>query len=347
MTTHTYTRYLLQLDSAEDQPGLNQILIAVSVVAKQISGLLSLGPLIVDTAADEADPTRSEVVEEVMRAFRRDLQAETAFIKQLGAVSVEGEPEPIQVSENGRYLLLVGRLQGMENLADNLMVGTTFSVLERNPGSGAATTEDFLQPGTRQVCAGLVLFGVRTILLLTTGDGVDGFTLDRNLGSFVLTNPGMGVPEGRNRYSIDGTQAPQWPPPIKRYVDECIQGTDGPREQEFVMRWNPSPLVGVFRVINSGGLYLRPDVGKETELVPLLHSAAPLAFLVEQAGGTASTGTRRIVSVQPESLLQRTGYYLGAADEVERVEQYFSDFEAGLDREDFYPLFGHRSLFTT
>lgn len=345
MTTRTYTQYLLALSADEQQLGVTQILSAMSVLGKEVAGILSRGPLIVDAVAEGGSFSRGEVVEEVKKSFADSLRAETASIRQLGAISIEDERGLIPVSETGRYLLLTDGLQGMANFADNLMVGTTFSILERDSDTGPVTEQDFLQPGSKQVCAGLILFGVRTLLLLTTGSGVDGFTLDRDLGSFVLTHPQMQVPKDAPVYTVDATQAPHWPAPIKRYVDECIQGEEGPRGQDFSMRWNASALVGAFRVLNSGGLFMAPDIGKSSHLLPLMHNAAPLAFLIEQAGGASSTGTQRVMDVVPKSLDEKTSYYLGSAAEVERVEQYYSDHENGLDEETSYPLFGHRSLF--
>lgn len=346
MTTVSYYHYLLALDAKEPRPGLTQILVAISETSKEVSAALGKGPLIVDGTSEDFSSSDSEVVDEVTRTLLDSLRAETSHISNLAAVTIEGDPELIPRNPQGQYLLLMGGLQGMANLADNLMVGVAFSVLERKTTGEPATVEEFLQPGDQQVCAGIVLFGVRTILLLTTGDGVDGFTLDRNLGSFLLTNPKMRIPKQSNRYAIDATQAPHWPPPVKRYIEECIQGEAGPRKQDFLMRWNPSELVGVFRIINSGGLFLGPDVGKESKMLPLLHSAAPLAYLVEQVGGAASNGTERILEIQPKKPGQRTGIFLGCVSEVQRVEEYFEEFYTGTDKSPSYPLFRDRSLFT-
>lgn len=346
MTTSSYSQYLLALDAEQRTPGLTQILGAIAEISKEVSAALGQGSMIVDSTQTDTPSSADGMVDEVTRTLLDSLQTETANIRTLAAITVEGDPGLIPGNPDGQYLLLMGGLQGMANLYDNLMVGSTFSVLERQNPDGPATVDEFLQPGSRQVCAGIVLFGVRTILLLTTGDGVDGFTLDRNLGSFVLTNPKMAFPEGHNRYSIDATQAPRWPSPVKRYIDECIQGKEGPRGEDFQMRWNPSELVGVFRVINSGGLFLGPDVGDDSRLLSLLHSAAPLALLVEQVGGAASNGTGRILEIQPEKPDQRTEYYFGSASEVDRIEKYFADFHAGLDEEPSYRLFRDRSLFT-
>ncbi|MFZ0529968.1 MAG: class 1 fructose-bisphosphatase, partial [Propionicimonas sp.] len=235
---------------------------------------------------------------------------------------------------------------GMSNLTDNLPVGTAFAVLERASFDGPATADDFLQPGSRQVCAGIAIFGPRTVLVATTGQGVDGFTLDRDVGNFILTHPLMTIPPEAYIFSINATESPYWPAPVRRYVEECVQGVEGPRGHDFTMRWNASAVMGAFRVLNSGGLFLVPDTGRPAGwLAPLLHNAAPLAFLAEQAGGRATTGTRRVLDVTPTKLDTRIPFFFGSAGEVARLESYYAEHELGLDQESSYPLFHNRSLF--
>jgi fructose-1,6-bisphosphatase len=193
----------------------------------------------------------------------------------------------------------------------------------------------------------MALYGPSTVLVVTTGNGVDGFTLDRDVGNFVLTHPQLTIPPDAHSFAINPSEAPDWPAPIKRYVDECLQGRDGPRGRDFVVRWNASAVIGAFRILMSGGLFLVPDTGRRVGLwgVPLLHNAAPLALLTEQGGGAATTGTQRILDVVPTSLTHRVPIIFGGAAEVDRIGRYFVEHEKGYDSEPSYPLFHTRTLF--
>ena len=347
MTARTLTQYLLDAGKSGEQRGeFAHILSAVAVMVKQTAAMLSRGPLILDQVSRPTPRAAKEVNRAVRRLATKALFAHTVSADQLAAISLSGDPVIYPVSESGRYLLLFEALHGLSNLVDNMTVGTAFSIMERQSESGAVTEADFLQPGSRQVSAGIALFGPRTVMLVTTGQGVDGFTLDRELGNFMLTHPQVTIPADAGIFSINAADSPHWPGPVGRYVDECVQGEDGPRGRGFIMRWNASALVGAFRVLNSGGLFLIPDTGQPTGwLAPLLHNAAPLALLAEQAGGRSSTGTERVLDVMPTSLTARTPYFLGSASEVERIERYFAEHEQGQDAQRSYPLFRNRSLF--
>lgn len=345
MPTRTFTRYLLTMGDNEDGD-VAPILSAMSVLVRWLGGMLERFPL--DEESDSAptpDPL-TETRETVHTLLEESLLAETASIKQLAAISISETPEIFQVCPDGKYLLLVDMLHGMANVRDNLTVGIVFSILERTKTGGPVTEEEFLQPGTKQVAAGAALFGLRTILLVTTGSGVDVFSHDRELGSLVLVRRDMRVPRLNPVFVVDSSQAPHWPDPIVRYIDECTQGEDGPRALEFTMRWDDSAVVGAYRVLNGGGLFLAPDTGRKATRLPLLHNAAPLAFIATQAGGGATTGRSPVVDVVPSSLDQRIGYYLGSECEVKRIERYFDEYDKGTDKDQTYALFRERSLFT-
>lgn len=348
MAARTFTQYLLDVNHDAGEHDYAHILSAVAVSVKLIAAMVSRGPLILDPQALGAREPGS-VNRGLRRLATRTLLEQAAGIDQLAAISIAGVPTiyPVAGGARARYLLLVEALHGSVNLAENQSVGLAFSVLQRPDTSVPCVAEDFLQPGSRQLCAGMAIYGPSTVLVVTTGNGVDGFTLDRDVGNFVLTHPRLTIPAEAHSFAINPSEAPQWPPPIKRYVDECLQGRDGPRGRDFVMRWNASAVIGAFRILMNGGLFMVPDTGRRTGLwgVPLLHNGAPLALLTEQGGGAATTGTQRVLDVVPTSLTHRVPVIFGSADEVARIERYHLEHERGYDVEPSYPLFHNRTLF--
>lgn len=225
----------------------------------------------------------------------------------------------------GKYLLVFDPLDGSSNVDINISVGTIFSILRAPTAGQAAGISDFLQPGTKQVCAGYALYGSSTMLVLTTGNGVNGFTLDRNIGEFVLTHPGMKIPEDTREFAINASNQRFWEAPIQRYVSECLAGTTGPRGRDFNMRWVASMVAEVHRILTRGGIFMYPrdtrDPSKPGRL-RLMYEASPMSFIVEQAGGLSITGHERILGVVPESLHQRVPVILGSKNEVEIVQKY-------------------------
>ena len=271
----------------------------------------------------------------------------------LAAVASEEMAEPYVIPEaypHGKYLLVFDPLDGSSNIDVNSSVGTIFSILRRPDGAGAATVGDFLQPGLKQVCAGYALYGACTMVVLSFGRGVHGFTLDRELGEFILTHRDLRIREGVREFAIDASNERFWEPPVKRYVSECLAGRTGPREADFKYRWVASLVAEVHRILVRGGLFLYPRDTREPRRpgrLRLLYEANPVAFLVEQAGGAASTGRGRLLEVQPTELHERAPVILGTKEEVARIERYHQDHERGFDQPYRSPLFGHRSLFTT
>jgi fructose-1,6-bisphosphatase I len=228
----------------------------------------------------------------------------------------------------GKYLLVFDPLDGSSNIDVNISVGTIFSILRCPDGVTKPTAKDFLQPGTRQVCAGYALYGPATMLVMTTGQGVNGFTLDRNVGEFILTHTNMRVPESTREFAINASNTRFWEPPVKRYIDECLAGKDGPRKENFNMRWVASMVAEVHRILTRGGIFLYPkdtkDPKKEGRL-RLMYEANPMSFIIEQAGGVSSTGRERIMDLKPHDLHQRVPVILGSKQEVERVVAYHKE----------------------
>jgi fructose-1,6-bisphosphatase I len=238
------------------------------------------------------------------------------------------DPRPIPTHyPRGEYLLLFDPLDGSSNIDVNISVGTIFSVLrcpKTDEGAYCNPNEQaFLQPGRHQVAAGFAVYGPTTLFLLTVGDGVYGFTLDRESYSYVLTHPDIRIPEDTQEFAINMSNARRWEAPVKRYIDECLAGSDGPRGKDFNMRWVASMVADVFRVLSRGGIFMYPrDAKLKDGRLRLMYEANPMSFIVEQAGGAATDGTTRILDLQPKALHQRCAVILGSKNEVERVTSY-------------------------
>ncbi len=228
----------------------------------------------------------------------------------------------------GEYLLLFDPLDGSSNIDINGSTGTIFSVLRCPPGADPTLSESFLQPGTSQVAAGYAIYGPTTLLVLTFGDGVVAFTLDREYGSFLLTQQNIQIPPETREFAINMSNMRHWDGPVRRYIDELIAGADGPRGKDFNMRWVAAMVADVHRVIQRGGVFLYPiDSSNRAKggKLRLMYEANPMAFIVEQAGGAASTGRGRIMEVQPTTLHQRCSVVLGSKTEVEAIERYYRE----------------------
>jgi fructose-1,6-bisphosphatase I/sedoheptulose-1,7-bisphosphatase len=266
------------------------------------------------------------------------------------AVASEELAEPVFFpGSRGNYLVVADPLDGSSNIDVNVSVGSIFSVLrapqEVVDGVRDVTEADFLQPGATQVAAGYALYGPTTMLVLSVGNGVAGFTLDPNLGEFVLTHPNIQVPADTHEFAINTSNSRFWEPPVKRYVDECLAGKTGARGRDFNMRWIASMVAEAHRILMRGGVFLYPRDTKDPSKpgrLRLLYEANPIGFVMEQAGGRASTGRQPMLGVKPTALHQRIGLVFGSKNEVERIERYHHE---PATRDAGSPLFAVRSLF--
>jgi len=246
----------------------------------------------------------------------------------LAAMASEEMDHPYTIPHRypkGEFLLLFDPLDGSSNIDVNVSIGTIFSVLRLPEGVGEPQEAHFLQPGTKQVAAGYAVYGPSTLLVLTVGDGVACFTLDKEIGSWWLTTERMQVPEQTREFAINASNARHWQAPVKRYVDELLAGRDGPRGVDFNMRWVASMVADVHRVLCRGGIFMYPRDNRDPDKpgkLRLLYEANPMSFLVEQAGGAATNGTQRIMDVVPSTLHERVAVILGSKSEVERVTAY-------------------------
>ncbi len=246
----------------------------------------------------------------------------------LGAMASEEMELPHSIPEHmprGRYLLMFDPLDGSSNIDVNISVGTIFSVLEAPEGNTQPTEADFLQPGNRQVAAGYAVYGPQNMLVLTFGQGVYGFTLDRELGSWVLTHRNMVVSATTGEFAINMSNQRHWEAPVQRYVSELLAGKEGPLGKDYNMRWVASMVAEVHRIITRGGIFMYPkdarDPAKPGKL-RLMYEGNPMAFIIEQAGGLATNGHQRILDIQPNGLHERVAVFLGSKEEVARVTGY-------------------------
>jgi fructose-1,6-bisphosphatase I len=228
----------------------------------------------------------------------------------------------------GEYMLLFDPLDGSSNIDVNVSIGTIFSVLKAPEGMGAPTEADFMQAGSMQVAAGYAVYGPQTMLVLTTGNGVNCFTLDREMGSWVLTQRHMMIPEQTREFAINMSNQRHWFPPVQRYVSELLDGAEGQRQKDFNMRWVASMVADVHRILTRGGIFMYPADTRDASMpgkLRLMYEANPMAMIVEQAGGAATDGHIRILDIAPHKLHQRVPVFLGSKHEVEVVTRYHTE----------------------
>ena len=355
----TLTQYLIDQRRRFPQASgeLNALILDVSIACKAIARAVAFGEL-GDAAGNAVGIAGGDVNVQGEVQKKLDVVSNQMFIAtaewsgHLAGMASEEMEGPYQIPPSyarGKYLLVFDPLDGSSNIDVNVSVGSIFSILRAPPEgveSGRDVTEaDFLQPGATQVAAGYALYGPVTMLVLTVGNGVVGFTLDPNLGEFKVTHPNITVPADTQEFAINTSNSRFWEPPVKRYVDECLAGKTGPRGKDFNMRWIASMVAEAHRILMRGGVFMYPrdtkDAAKPGRL-RLLYEANPIGMLMEQAGGRASTGRQPVLGVKPSALHQRIGLVFGSKNEVERIERYHHD---PATRESVSPLFVERSLF--
>ncbi|MGQ0698288.1 MAG: class 1 fructose-bisphosphatase [Panacagrimonas sp.] len=327
------TQFLIeeQRDRGEQMPDLRLLIEVVARACKRISIAIGKGAL--GGVLGEAGTGNIQgEAQKKLDVLSNDILLEAnEWGGHLAALASEEMDEPQLIPEQypkGGYLLLFDPLDGSSNIDVNISVGTIFSVLRVPRRAPASLEESFLQPGTMQVAAGYALYGPSTQLVLTIGSGVHVFTLDRELGSFMLTQRDLKLPADTQEFSINSSNTRHWEAPVKRYIDECLAGKDGPREKDFNMRWVASMVSDVHRILTRGGVFMYPLDSKtraQGGKLRLLYEANPMSLLIEQAGGAASTGRERILDIKPDKLHQRVPVIMGSKNEVERVARYHAE----------------------
>ncbi|HVB83609.1 MAG TPA: class 1 fructose-bisphosphatase [Rhodanobacteraceae bacterium] len=347
----TLSKFLIeQLRGSVREQQLAALLVDVAAAVKTISAIVAKGAL---DERHESLPSHN-VHGEVQKPL--DVLTHEIFLRHcewgglLAGMTSEEMEQPCAIPTEyarGPYLLAFDPLDGSSNIDVNVAVGSIFSVLVHPGSETAAAAAEFLQAGVRQVAAGYAIYGPSTMLVLTIGQGTHGFTLDREIGNFILTHRDLAIPADTAEFAINTSNERFWEAPVQRYVSECKSGASGVRERDFNMRWIASLVAEVHRILIRGGVFMYPRdtrVPGKSGRLRQLYEANPMALLVEQAGGSASTGRERILDVVPGELHQRIAVILGSRNEVARIERYHREHEDGSDRPFVSPLFNERSL---
>ena len=324
------TQYLVeqQREHGRIQGELRLLIEVVARACKRIAIAVNKGALGDVLGSTEQSNVQGEIVKKLDLIANEVLIEANEWGGHLAAMASE-EMDSIHVVPNrypqGEYLLLFDPLDGSSNIDVNVSIGTIFSVLRKVGHARGVSEEDFLQPGKQQAAAGYCVYGPQTTLVLTLGNGVAMFTLDRETGSWVLTATDVRIPEETKEFAINMSNQRHWAPPVQRYIGECLQGREGPRGKDFNMRWVASMVADVHRILSRGGVFLYPWDQREPDKpgkLRLMYEANPMAFIVEQAGGQATDGHERILDIVPSKLHQRVSVMLGSAAEVRRVTSY-------------------------
>ncbi len=327
----TLTRFMIeeQRRAGVLKPELRLLIETVARACKTISHSIGKGALGEVLGSLGSENVQGEVQKKLDVIANELLLEANEWGGHLAAMASE-EMETIHRIPNrypkGEYLLLFDPIDGSSNIDVGLSVGTIFSVL-RAPADASGrdiTEEDFMQPGTTQVASGYAIYGPQTLLVLTLGSGVYEFTLDREVGAWKMTDGPLKIPAGNCEFAINMARHKQWSPAITRYIDERMDGETGATGKDYNMRWTGSMVADVHRILKRGGVFLYPadhrTPGKAR--LRLMYEANPMAFLIEQAGGSANNGLERIMDIHPTGLHERVGVVLGDKTEVETVAQY-------------------------
>ena len=324
------TQYLVeqQREHGRIPPQLRLLIEVVARACKSIAINVNKGALGEVLGSTDTENVQGEVVKKLDVIANDVLVEANQWGGHLAAMASE-EMDSIHLVPDrypqGEFLLLFDPLDGSSNIDVNVSIGTIFSVLRKVSNSRGVSEDDFLQPGKQQAAAGYCVYGPQSTLVLTLGNGVAVFTLDREMGSWVLTQNELHIPEDTKEFAVNMSNLRHWDAPVRRYIDECLQGKDGPRGKDFNMRWVGSMVADVHRILTRGGVFLYPWDKREPDKpgkLRLMYEAAPMAFLIEQAGGLATNGRERILDITPRKLHERVSVVLGSKNEVQRVTDY-------------------------
>jgi fructose-1,6-bisphosphatase I len=321
-----------RLNSQLQQDGapLELILLIRTLLAacKEISFRVSQGALagvLGSTLSENVQGETQKKLDVISNQILKDILSESGYVK---AISSEEEEDVVPCSRDGNYLVSFDPLDGSSNTEINSLIGTIFSIAHAPQWMEPNDPSAFLQPGTQMVAAGYVLYGPSTMLAMTTGRGTHLYTLDKTHGGFLLTDANIQVPEQTSEFAINTSNQRHWEEPIQSYINELLLGTEGPRGKDYNMRWVAAMVGDIHRVLTRGGIFMYPFDKRNPKMpgkLRLLYEANPMAFLMEQAGGVASTGHGRIMDVMPEEIHQRVPVLLGSKEEVERCVAFLNN----------------------
>ena len=346
----TLSEFLMkELDGSARSRDLAALLVDISSAVKETSAAMAKGALADLLGNADSENSQGETQKKL------DVLSNDVFLNTFrsgglvaGCVSEEmKDPVLVAKPQNPSFLAIFDPLDGSSNIDVNVSVGSIFSVLEA-PKNREPERADFLIPGRRQIAAGYAIYGPSTMLIFTVGKGTHGFTLDPEARNFILTHPLIAVPEDTSEFAINSSNERFWEAPVHRYVSECKAGKTDVRGRDFNMRWIASMVADVHRILMRGGIFLYPKDTKDPAKpgrLRLMYEANPMAMVIEQAGGLASTGRQRILDVTPQDIHERIAVILGSRNEVERVERYHQEHDSGKDERYSSPLFKERSLF--
>ncbi|XOV79633.1 MAG: class 1 fructose-bisphosphatase [Aestuariibacter sp.] len=311
----------------EDGAPLELILLIRTLLAgcKEIAFRVSQGSLagvLGSTLSDNVQGERQKKLDVISNQIIKDILGESGYVK---AISSEEEDDVVACHPEGKYLVSFDPLDGSSNTDINSLIGTIFSILHAPQWMEPDDPSAFLQPGTQMVAAGYVLYGPSTMLVLTTGRGTHVYTLDNTHGGFLLTKPNVQVPEDTQEFAINMSNQRHWEEPMQQYIADLQAGETGPREKNYNMRWVAAMVGDIHRILCRGGIFAYPwdnrDPKKAGKL-RLLYEANPMSFLIEQAGGMASTGKQRIMEIMPDEIHQRVPVLMGSKNEIEACLAY-------------------------
>ncbi len=328
------TRYLIEEQHAgRINADLRLLIEVVARACKTISiavGKGALGGVLGEAGTGNVQGEAQKKLDVIANDVLLEANAWGGHLAGLASEEMDHSQAIPDAARRGNYLLLFDPLDGSSNIDVNISVGTIFSVL-RCPDGVTPGDADFLQPGTTQVAAGYTTYGPSTMLVLTVGHGTHAFTLDREIGSFMMTGRDLQIPPDTQEFAVNMSNQRHWEAPMQAWVGDMLLGKTGPRGKDFNMRWVASMVADVHRIVTRGGIFSYPLDAKCRDKggkLRLMYEANPMAFIVEQAGGAASTGRQRMLEVQPTGLHQRVPVFLGSRNEVAKAVAYHAEHDA-------------------
>ena len=328
MSTHIHLEQYLKTAKPKGSSipsGLQELLLAVAHTCTALSNEVAQGALIGLLGSAGTGNVQGEV-QQKLDVIANDLLIEgVQGCKALAGLASEEMELPMPVQGTGDYLLLFDPLDGSSNIDVNVSIGTIFSVLKKQNPTIALQNSDFLLSGRHQVAAGYIVYGPQTTMALTLGDGVVMFTLDKTIGQFILIKDRVEISPATKEFAINMSNMRHWAEPVRRYVQECLEGATGVRKKDFNMRWIASMVADVHRVLSRGGVFMYPWDQREPNKpgkLRLMYEANPMSFLVEQAGGASTNGKQVIMDIEPQDLHERVSVMLGSKEEIERLQDY-------------------------